>query len=139
MLYFAYGSNLSHKQMQKRCPGFKFICKATLHDYLRVFDGVSDLGGGVANVIYNPGSSVCGGLYSITPKHLQALDKYEEYKSGVYDRRELMVEKADGTKVMAIVYLRPHLRDDIPSSEYLAIVEEGFIDCGIDLKELVIP
>ena len=31
--YFAYGSNLHHVQMKRRCPNCKFIKKMILKDY----------------------------------------------------------------------------------------------------------
>ena len=31
MLYFAYGSNLNHKQMKTRCKGAKYIKKSKFH------------------------------------------------------------------------------------------------------------
>ena len=33
ILYFAYGSNLKHKQMESRCPGFKYITNFYLKGY----------------------------------------------------------------------------------------------------------
>ena len=44
--YFAYGSNLHHQQMQKRCQGCNFIKKMILHNYDLTFRskyGVADI------------------------------------------------------------------------------------------------
>ena len=35
--YFAYGSNLHHLQMARRCPNCKFIKKITLNNYKLTF------------------------------------------------------------------------------------------------------
>ena len=35
--YFAYGSNLHHLQMQRRCPNCKFIKKMVLNNYNLTF------------------------------------------------------------------------------------------------------
>ena len=35
--YFAYGSNLHHSQMKKRCPKCRFIKKHILHGYQLTF------------------------------------------------------------------------------------------------------
>ena len=35
--YFAYGSNLHHMQMKKRCPNCQFIKKIILHNYNLAF------------------------------------------------------------------------------------------------------
>ena len=46
IFYFAYGSNLHHFQMKKRCPNCKFIKKMILNDYFLTFRskyGVADI------------------------------------------------------------------------------------------------
>ena len=35
--YFAYGSNLHHSQMKKRCPNCKYIKKIILNNYRMTF------------------------------------------------------------------------------------------------------
>ena len=35
--YFAYGSNLHHLQMKRRCPNCRFIKKIVLHNYNLTF------------------------------------------------------------------------------------------------------
>ena len=43
--YFAYGSNLHHLQMKKRCPNCQFVKKMILHNYNLTFRskyGVAD-------------------------------------------------------------------------------------------------
>ena len=37
LYYFAYGSNLHHLQMKKRCPNCRFIKKITLANYKLTF------------------------------------------------------------------------------------------------------
>ena len=39
MLYFAYGSNLHHQQMKRRCKDSRFIKKIILKDYTLTFRG----------------------------------------------------------------------------------------------------
>ena len=129
MLYFAYGSNLSHKQMRRRCPGFIFLEAATLHNYELQFDGYSkQWQGAVANAVPKVGSLVRGGLFEITPAHLDSLDKYEGSK---YTRQELAVERDNGQFTEAIVYLRSPLKIGTPSKEYLEVIESGRKDCRI--------
>ena len=64
MLYFAYGSNLHHEQMKKRCSGCKYLKKYILQDYRLTFR--SELC--VADIEYKKGSSVQGALFEITEK-----------------------------------------------------------------------
>ena len=61
MLYFAYGSNLHHEQMKKRCPGCKYLKKYILQDYRLTFR--SELC--VADIEYKKGSRVQGALFEI--------------------------------------------------------------------------
>jgi len=49
--YFAYGSNLNHKQMLERCPDSQPRFLATLHNYKLVFVGWSrQWRGGIASI-----------------------------------------------------------------------------------------
>ena len=75
MLYFAYGSNLHHEQMKKRCSGCKYLKKHILQDYRLTFR--SELC--VADIEYKKGSSVQGALFEITEKDETCLDKYEDF------------------------------------------------------------
>jgi len=136
MLYFAYGSNLSHKQMLARCPKAKFFKVATLANYSRQFDGHSERwGGAVANIIPTKNSSVTGALFEIDDEHLKSLDGYEGY--GIrYDRQVCTVTVGDGTTREAHVYLRlvPHPIGK-PTLDYMRTIEEGLSDCGIEYVE----
>ena len=50
MLYFAYGSNLNHEQMQRRCRDSEYIKNFVLEGYKLSFCAVSR-SYGVANII----------------------------------------------------------------------------------------
>jgi len=66
MYYFAYGSNMNHKQMKLRCPGSKFKKKVYLAGYKFVYDGYSNTWNGpVGNIIKSKNSKVWGGLFKI--------------------------------------------------------------------------
>ncbi len=70
MYYFAYGSNLNHKQMNCRCPENKFIERAFLDNYRFVYDGYSNKWeGAVANILESVDSIVWGGLYKETQRN----------------------------------------------------------------------
>lgn len=130
MYYFAYGSNLSHKQMAERCLGSRYLGRAVLEGYKQVFDGYSELRKGAgANVVPEYGSKVVGGLYEVSMDNLDALDKFELD----YDRVMLSVKRLDGAACEAITYLRDPLPVGEPSKEYLDIIAEGKKDCGIEL------
>jgi len=132
MYYFAYGSNLSHKQMSERCPGSKFIKKVFLKGYKFVYDGCSKKWKqAVANIIESPDDGVWGGLFEITEKHLKTLDKYEGYPHS-YQRKETNVEDKSGNVYSAIIYYRTGKEPGEPNPKYRQIVTIGAKDCGIN-------
>ena len=73
--YFAYGSNLHHLQMKKRCPNCSFIKKIILHNYRLTFRSKY----GAADIEKKKGGKVYGGLYVISKPAERKLDIYEEY------------------------------------------------------------
>ena len=69
MLYFAYGSNLNHKQMHIRCKDSRYIKSAFLEGYKLSFCAASrDYG--VANIVKKSGSKVPGGIWKISETSL---------------------------------------------------------------------
>jgi len=132
MLYFAYGSNMNHEQMKKRCPLSKFICNGKLDNHGIVFDGYSKKwGGSVANVIPSEGVDVEGGVFEITNDDLNSLDKCEGYPVS-YDRREVIIKAENGVNINnVVVYFREGEKEGIPSNEYLNVIKRGARDCGI--------
>ena len=133
MYYFAYGSNMSHIQMHKRCPGSKFISKANLKGYEFVYDGYSETRKhAVGNIVKSPGCVVWGGLFEITEECIKRLDECEGYLKKKYDRMRIGVEDDTGQIHDAIVYFRIGKKIGKPSDEYRKIVIEGARNCGID-------
>ena len=78
MLYFAYGSNLNHDQMHRRCGDSEYIKNFILEGYKLSFCAVSG-NYGVANIIKKSGSKVPGGIWEISEIDEKALDRYEGY------------------------------------------------------------
>ena len=62
MLYFAYGSNLNHFQMKKRCKDSKFIKKIKLKDFQLTFRSKYK----AADIDRRKNSTVSGGLFEIS-------------------------------------------------------------------------
>lgn len=129
MYYFAYGSNLSKKQMQERCPDSKPIFIATLPNYKLVFVGWSrQWRGGIASVKPLRGEKVLGAIYEVSERDLKRLDSYEGYP-GSYRRLNVTVFDEDGNPVEAVTYIKAgQLEETPPSKEYLAIVQQGYRD-----------
>lgn len=131
MLYFAYGANMNHEFMKKRCPDYKFLGSVVLADYKFVYDGQSRLrGGGVANIISGWRGKVWGGLYEISDTDLNMLDKYEGYPK-YYQRKTVSVKNEQGEVQKAIVYCRPGLTENPPVASYRQEVLEGAEDCKL--------
>ncbi len=133
MLYFAYGSNMNHTQMNERCPGSRFIGPAKLSSHKFVYDGYSKTRkGAVANIINknNSKDAVWGGLFKISKDNKNSLDCYEGYPR-VYERMEVTVQDLNGKMFNALVYLRKGEKVGIPSENYHKTVLCGARDCGL--------
>lgn len=129
MYYFAYGSNLSKKQMQEHCPDSKPIFIATLPNYKLVFVGWSrQWRGGIASVKPLREEKVLGAIYQVSERDLKRLDSYQGYP-GSYRRLNVTVFDEDGNPVEAVTYIKAgQLEETPPSKEYLAIVQQGYRD-----------
>ncbi len=132
MYYFAYGSNLSHKQMLERCPNSKPRFIATLPNYKLIFAGWSrKWHGGVASIKPFRGERVIGAVYEISERDLRLLDGYEGYPT-TYNRLTVTVITEDGERVEAITYIKREQSEETQlSREYLAVIQQGYKDWGI--------
>ena len=127
MLYFAYGSNLHHFQMKRRCRDSRFIKKITLKDYSLTFRSKY----GAADIEENKGQKVYGALYDISKSDERKLDMYEEYPT-VYIK---MFFKYKDQKIMT--YIMPKKTKIVaPTTRYLNIIKQGYKDCNINMKSL---
>ena len=119
MWYFAYGSNLNTRSVAEWCrhfghraPQLKPGKAAVLANYRLGFSIYSDYwGGGIADIVYDPGKYVSGALFDLTESDLSVLDlkvgrKFENGKElGVYRRIEVKVSPlGKGDAVQAITY-----------------------------------
>jgi len=129
MYYFAYGSNLSQKQMKRRCPDSRPVCTAVLPNYTVVFAGWDrEWRGGVATIRVCQGARAKGAIYDISAADFKRLDRYEGYPR-VYDRMNVKVVTADDEYVDAVTYIKKQQSDETrPSAEYLAVIREGYRD-----------
>ena len=133
MYYFAYGSNLSRKQMAERCPGSKPLFPATLPNYKLIFtDWSRQWKGGIASIRPVKGEKVMGAIYEITDTNLKQLDKYEGYPAS-YNRFKVTVWTEDGDPVEAITYIKTEQSQETrPSPEYLKIITQGYKEWDIE-------
>ena len=132
MYYFAYGSNLSKKQMREWCPESKPRLIAILPNYKLVFtDWSRQWRGGVATIKRFGGEKVLGAIYEITESDLRRLDKYEGYPQS-YGRINVIVFDDNNQPIKAMTYAKAgQLKEAPPSKEYLTIIQQGYRDWGI--------
>jgi gamma-glutamylcyclotransferase (GGCT)/AIG2-like uncharacterized protein YtfP len=130
--YFAYGSNLSHKQMHERCPDAVPIGPARLIGYRLIFAGYSERWrGAVADVRPNPEWYVQGGLYRMTGADWKSLDVYEGCPH-FYLREEVQVLLPSAEFTTAMIYrMAEQLKPGKPSRSYLETIITGFFQFGI--------
>ena len=127
MYYFAYASNLNHRQMLERCPDSKPKFTATLHHYQLVFVGwTRQWRGGTASIRPFRGKKVLGAIYEVSEECLRRLDRYE---GSDYRRLNVIVNNEDGEPVEAVTYIRSRQAEEAkPSPEYLSIIQQGYKD-----------
>ncbi len=124
--YFAYGSNLSPKQMLKRCPHAKFIAKAKILNHTLVFTGYSSRWrGGVATIINKQNSSVWGVIYELDPDCLSRLDGFEGLKYKRYKRKRVVCHFANGKKKLASVYIKEPRKITHSGRRYFSTIIAG--------------
>ena len=125
--YFAYGSNLHHLQMKRRCPNCQFIKKMILHNYDLTFRSKY----GAADIEKKNGKKVYGALYVISKSAERKLDIYEEYPT-LYKK---MFFKYQDKKVMT--YIMPKKTKLVPpTTRYINIIKRGYKDCKLNIKSL---
>ena len=127
IFYFAYGSNLHHLQMKRRCPKCRFIKKSILHNYQLTFRSKY----GAADIEKKMGKKVYGALYLISKIAEKKLDVYEEYPI-LYKK---MFFKYGNKKVMTYVMIKK-TKLVLPTARYLNIIKQGYKDCKLNIKSL---
>jgi len=125
--YFAYGSNLHHLQMKRRCPNCRFIKKIVLHNYNLTFRSKH----GAADIEKKMGGKVYGGLYVISKTAERKLDIYEEYLI-LYKK---MFFRHGNKKIMTYIMIKK-TKLVPPTTQYLNVIKQGYKDCRLSMKSL---
>ena len=129
-LYFAYGSNLNRRQMKRRCPDSKVYCAGVLEGYTLIFRRQ-----GVADVVPCTGGTVFGGLYTVTPQDISALDRCEGVPC-VYQRKPCEI-KVGRSGVSAFFYsMNPDFKVKKPGRDYYRKIVDGYAAWGIEARYL---
>ena len=127
MLYFAYGSNLHHFQMKKRCKDSLFIKKIILTDFKLTFRSKYR----AADIEPKKNASVQGGLFNISKSDEKKLDIYEDFPL-LYKKYYFLYEEK---KVMTYTMVKKS-PFRFPTERYLNIVKRGYLDCNLDIRYL---
>ena len=127
MLYFAYGSNLNHYQMKRRCKDSIFLKKINLINFKLTFRSNYR----AADIEHKKNSIVPGALFEISKSDEKKLDVYEDrpilYKKHYFYFYRKKVMTYSMVKKSAFKF---------PTGRYLNIVKKGYRDCGLDNKFL---
>jgi len=128
MLYFAYGSNLNHFQMKKRCKDSIFLKKINLKDFRLTFRSQYR----AADIELNKKSIVPGGLFEISKSDEKKLDVYEDFPV-LYKKFYFFYY---GKRVMTYTMVKK-TPFRFPSERYLNVVKRGYKDCKLDVRYLI--
>ena len=128
MLYFAYGSNLNHFQMKRRCKDSVFLKKINLKDFRLTFRSKYR----AADIEPKKKSLVPGGLFDISKSDEKKLDLYEDY-TRLYKKYYFLYY---GKKVMTYIMVKK-TEFRFPTERYLNIVKKGYRNCNLDMSYLL--
>ena len=128
MLYFAYGSNLNHFQMKRRCKDSFFLKKYELKDYRLNFRSKYR----AADIEKKKNSIVPGALFEISKSDEKKLDVYEDFPI-LYTK---MYFKYYNKRVMTYLMVKK-TKFRYPTERYLNVIKQGYKDCKLDKKYLI--
>jgi len=121
-LYFAYGSNMDHKQMKTRCPSAKFIGCESLKNFEYYIDSK-----GVASLKPKYGATAYGVVWDIQDSSdWEILDHYEGVRSGIYQRHAINT-KFDGHLETFQIYISNTLKEGNPRPGYQENINKSLV------------
>ena len=123
MLYFAYGSNLNHFQMNRRCKDNIYLKKINLKDFKLTFRSKYR----AADIEPKKNLIVPGGLFEISKSDEKKLDIYEDYPILYKKYYFIYYEK----KIMTYTMTKKS-PFTFPTERYLNIVKKGYKDCKLN-------
>ena len=127
MLYFAYGSNLHHFQMKRRCKDSTFLKKINLKDFRLTFRSKYR----AADIEPKKNCIVPGALFEISKSDEKKLDVYEDFPI-LYKKHYFYYY---GKKVMTYIMVQK-TQFRYPTNLYLNTIKQGYKDCKLDKKYL---
>lgn len=126
--YAAYGSNLWMAQINERCPKVELVTAGRLLDYRIDFAHV-------ATITADKASTVPVGIYKLTAKDIDRLDK-KEGMGRVYDRYLVTPITDDGRALRCFTYVKRDGELQPPTDKYYGKVLTGYRDWRFDDRRL---
>ena len=127
MLYFAYGSNLHHFQMRRRCKDSVFLKKINLNGFKLTFRSKYR----AADIEKKRNSVVQGALFEISKSDEKKLDVYEDFPI-LYKKYYFYYHNK---KIMTYIMVnKKPFR--YPTERYLNVIKQGYKDCKLNKKYL---
>ena len=127
-LYFGYGSNLHIAQMKRRCPDSVPVVVGRLPGKGLSFSSVLTIEDSEAH-------STLGAIYEVSAKDERELDRYEGFPRTYSKRYTNAVVQGERREVFYYVLNKPYALIT-PTARYYEIVEDGYLDWGLDLTQL---
>ena len=127
MLYFAYGSNLNHFQMKRRCKDSVFLKKINLSNFRLTFRSKYR----AADIEPKKSSIVPGALFEISKSDEKKLNVYEDFPV-LYKKYYFTYY---GKKVMTYT-MNKKTPFRYPTERYLNVVKKGYKDCNLKIEYL---
>ena len=127
MLYFAYGSNLNHFQMKRRCKDSVFLKKINLSNFRLTFRSKYR----AADIEPKKNSIVSGALFEISKSDEKKLDVYEDFPI-LYKKYYFIYY---GKKVMTYT-MNKKTPFAYPTERYLNVIKKGYKDCNLKIEYL---
>ena len=127
IFYFAYGSNLNHFQMKRRCKDSIFLKKINLKGFRLTFRSKYR----AADIEKKKNSIVPGGLFLISKIDEKKLDVYEDYPV-LYKKLYFTYY---GKKIMTYTMVKK-TSFRFPTERYLNVVKVGYKNCSLNINYL---
>ena len=123
MLYFAYGSNLHHLQMKRRCKDSVFLKKINLKNFQLTFRSKYR----AADIDIKKDSIVPGALFEISKSDEKKLDVYEDFP--ILYKKHYFYYYSKKVMTYTMTNKSPFA---FPTERYLNIVKRGYKDCQLN-------
>ena len=127
MFYFAYGSNLNHFQMKRRCNESVFLKKINLNNFRLTFRSKYR----AADIEPKKNSIVPGALFEISKSDEKKLNNYEDFPV-LYKKYYFTYY---GNKVMTYT-MNKKTPFRYPTERYLNVIKKGYKDCNLKIEYL---